>query len=83
MKPNNAGNYTWLRAQTANQKLKRNAQTQGVDGMQALSALKKKQLEAMSQQIHVSYEGVASEYPAPHVSAEAPTTRHAAFHEIA
>ena len=34
MKPNNAGKNRWLRAQTATQKLKRNAQIQDADGMQ-------------------------------------------------
>ena len=32
MKPNNAGKNIWMRAQTLNQKLKQNAQTQNVDG---------------------------------------------------
>ena len=34
MQSNNAGKNMWLRAQTANQKLKQNAQTQDADGMQ-------------------------------------------------
>ena len=40
----------WLRFQTANQKLKQNAQTQNADGMQAFSVLNMTQLEAKSQQ---------------------------------
>ena len=40
----------WLRAQTANQKLKQNAQTQDADGMQALSVIYITQLDAISQQ---------------------------------
>ena len=39
MNPKDAGEFTWLQAQIANQKLKQNAQTQDVDGMQALSVL--------------------------------------------
>ena len=35
MKPNNADKNIWLWAQTANQKLKQNAQTQDADGLQA------------------------------------------------
>ena len=35
MKPNNAGKNLWLRAQTAIQKLKQNAQTRKTDGMRA------------------------------------------------
>ena len=34
IEPNNAGKNIWLRAQTASQKLKQNAQTQDADGMQ-------------------------------------------------
>ena len=50
MKPNNAGKDIWQRVQTVNQKLKQNAQTQDVDGMQAMSVLYMTQLEAVSQQ---------------------------------
>ena len=50
MKPNNAGKNIWLRAQTLNQKLKQNAQTQDADGMQALSVLNTTKLEGISQQ---------------------------------
>ena len=35
MKPKNAGKNMWLRAQTAKQKLKQNAQIQDGDGVQA------------------------------------------------
>ena len=50
MKPNNVGKGMWLMAQTASQKLKQNAETQDVDGMQALSILNTTKLEAISQQ---------------------------------
>ena len=39
MKPNNTGKEMWQRAQTANQKLKQNAQTHDADSMQAISVL--------------------------------------------
>ena len=45
MNPNNAGKDMWLWAQTANQKLKENGQTQGANGMQALSVLCMTQLD--------------------------------------
>ena len=35
MKPNNPGKNMWLWAETANKKLKQNAQIQDVDGMKA------------------------------------------------
>ena len=47
---NNASKGMWLRVYTANQKLKQNAETQEVDGMEALSDLRKTQLEGVSQQ---------------------------------
>ena len=50
MKPNNAGKHMWLRAQTANKKLKQNVETQDVGGIQALSVLYITQLDAISQQ---------------------------------
>ena len=50
MKPYNAGEDMWLRAQTANQKLKQNAQTQDADGMQAMSVLYMTLLETVSQE---------------------------------
>ena len=37
MKPNNSGDDMWLRAQTANEKLKEDAQTQDAAGMQDMS----------------------------------------------
>ena len=40
----------WLRAQTANHKLKQNALTQDTDDMQALSVLYMTQREAVSKQ---------------------------------
>ena len=49
VKPNNSGKDMWLLAQTANQKLKQNAQTQDVDGMQAFPVLYIKNSEAISQ----------------------------------
>ena len=49
MKPSNSGKDMWLQAQTANQKLKQNAPTQDADGMQALSALYKTQVEDISE----------------------------------
>ena len=39
MKPNNAGKNIGMRAQTLNQKLKQNTQTQDFDGKQAFSVL--------------------------------------------
>ena len=50
MKPNDTGKKMWLRAQTASQKLKQNAQRYDADDMQALSVLDMTQLEAISQQ---------------------------------
>ena len=40
----------WQRAQTSNQKLKHNAQTQDADGVQTMSVLYMILLEAVSQQ---------------------------------
>ena len=40
----------WLRAQTVNQELKQNAETQDAEDMQAFSILYNKYLEAISQQ---------------------------------
>ena len=40
----------WLRAQTANQKLKQNALTQDASGIKALSVLYMTQIEAISKQ---------------------------------
>ena len=40
----------WLRAQSANQKLKQNTQTQDADAMQAMPVLYMTLLEAVSQQ---------------------------------
>ena len=45
----------WLRAQTTNQKLKQNFETQDIDGIQALSVLYMTQLAAISQQYYISY----------------------------
>ena len=50
MKPNKADKGMWLRAQTANQQLKQNAESQDVDDMQDLSVLHTTQSEAISQQ---------------------------------
>ena len=50
MKPNNIGKPLWLRAKTANEKLKQNVGTQDDDGMQGLSVLYMIQLEAILQQ---------------------------------
>ena len=50
MKPWNACKGMWLWAQTAKQKLKRIAQTQNADGMQVMSELYIRVLEAASQQ---------------------------------
>ena len=50
MKPSNAVEY-------ANKKLKQNAQTQDAYGIQAMSVLYTKQLEAISQQTYVLWEG--------------------------
>ena len=50
MKPNNAGDDMWLRAQTANQNLKQNTQAQIADSMQALSVLYMTQLKAIPEQ---------------------------------
>ena len=46
MKPNNGSKDMWLRAETANWKLKQYAQTEDADGMQAMVALNMTQLEA-------------------------------------
>ena len=71
----------WLRARTANQKFKQNAQTQDTDDMQALSVLYLTQLEAISQLDYISWKvrGGGSEPSALHVSAEASATRKAAL----
>ena len=50
MKPNNADKDMQLRAQTANQKLKQNVETQDVGALHDLSVLYMRQLEAISQQ---------------------------------
>ena len=44
---------TWLRTQTANQKLKQNVQTQDVDVMQGLPMLHMEKLKAIHQQYWV------------------------------
>ena len=49
-KPNNGSEHTLLRSETANEKLKREAQTQDSDGMLAISVLYMTQLEVTSQQ---------------------------------
>ena len=54
MKPNIAGKDMCLWNQTANQKLKQNAQTQDVDGKQALPVIYMKNLKAIFQQQYVS-----------------------------
>ena len=48
MKPNKARKHMLLRAQTVNQKLKQNAQTQDAEGMQTFSAIFLTQLETIS-----------------------------------
>ena len=50
MNSNNVGEDQWQRAETATEKGKQNAQTQYADGMQALSMLYMRQLEALSRQ---------------------------------
>ena len=50
MKPNNTGMDIWLWAQTANQKLKQNAQKQNAYGMQARSLLYRTVIETASLQ---------------------------------
>ena len=45
MKPNNAGKGMLLWAQTVNEKFRLDAQTQEVDGMQAMSMLSMTQLK--------------------------------------
>ena len=52
MKPNNAGKNMSLRAQTTNQKLNQNAQTQDIYGMQVFFVLFMTQLQALSQQYY-------------------------------
>ena len=49
MKPYNAGEGIWLRAETANEKVEQNAQTQYADGIEPKSVIYVTQLEAMSQ----------------------------------
>ena len=39
MKPNRTGEVLWLRAETINEKLEQDAQTQDADSMQATSVL--------------------------------------------
>ena len=46
-----------LRAQTPNQKFKQNVQTQVTYGIQAFSVLYMTQLEALSQQYYISWDG--------------------------
>ena len=50
MKPNNAGEDTYLWAGTANEKLKQNLQTQDADGTKAISVSYVTQSQAISQQ---------------------------------
>ena len=70
MKQNKAGEDLCLRTQTTNQNIKKNAQSESVDGMPALPVL------YMSQQNYVSGEdrGNGSKSPAPHASTEATAT---------
>ena len=78
MKPIYAGEDIWLRAETANEKLKQDAQSQNYNSMQTKSVLYMTQLEAISLQYYVSWEGVGdqSHWP-PQVCAEALDTQHA------
>ena len=50
MKPNSARKAMWLRAETANEKLKQDLQTQEVDNMRAMFVVYKTQLEGLPQQ---------------------------------
>ena len=50
MEPNNADEDMWLLAQTLNQKLKQNVQTQDAVAMQVLFMFYMTQLEVISQQ---------------------------------
>ena len=50
MKPNNAGEDMWQRAETANENLKQNAHKQDADDMRALSVLYMTQSEPISRQ---------------------------------
>ena len=47
MRPNNASKAMWLWAETANEKLKQDVQTQDADDMQAIPVLLMTQLEAV------------------------------------
>ena len=58
MKPNDAGEDMWLWAETANENLKEEAQTQDADGMQDLSVLHMTQVEVISQHHYVLWMGV-------------------------
>ena len=48
MKPNNAGEDMWLRAETANEKLKQDSQTPKADVMQTISVSYITQIEVLS-----------------------------------
>ena len=54
---NNAGEDMWLQAETTCEKLKLDEQTQDADGVKALYLAYMTQLEAISQQQYISWEG--------------------------
>ena len=67
MKLNNTGRNMWLRAPTGNQKLKQNAQTQDVDGVQAFFSVIYDAVKSYISTIILLIEG-GSEPPSSYVS---------------
>ena len=53
MRPNNAGRDMWLEAQTTNQNVKHNPQTQDADVIWELFVLYMTRLEDLSQQYYI------------------------------
>ena len=79
MKPNSAGEDMCLRTETPYEKLKQDAQTQNAYGIQAMSVSYMTQLEAISQEQYVSWEGGSPSPCPPHVSSEGMATQHTAL----
>ena len=53
MKSNNAAEEMWLRAETADEKLQQDIQTQDADGMQAVTVVLMTLFKAISQQYYI------------------------------
>ena len=69
MKPNNAGDDRWPRAETANYKLKQDSKLKEADDIQTMYEFCRAQLEAITQQNYVSLMAAPSPRTT-HISAE-------------